>query len=151
MIKVYLAGDVSEDRWRLKVIKECRDCPIEWLSPIDGYSYDPNDLIGANATKLTFHLADRMKLEKADVVFAYIRAWSNSAFSGTSWELGYAKALGKTIIVVNDMMESRRYLYELVHRMADSYHLTMDDGIHFLRDLSLEMEWRQPNAQETTH
>jgi nucleoside 2-deoxyribosyltransferase len=139
LLKVYLAGDISPDRWRLKVIEACKDLALEFLSPIDNVSYSYQSLIAIHKNKEVFHLADRVKVDESTVVFAYIKDGSPSLFSGTSWEMGYGKASGKVIILVNDMKPSVACKYELVKRMTDLYYTSLDEAIETLRELALEM------------
>lgn len=138
-LKVYLAGDVSSDKWRDKVIRECQDCAFEWLSPVGGISYSYQSLCQVHRNRRVFHIADKLKIDKADIVFAYIRTGSPSIFSGTSWELGYAYAKNKHIILVNDMKPKLACKYELIKRFADAYYVSLDEGIDHLRELSSEI------------
>jgi len=138
-IVVYLAGAVDKEPWRERLIKECRDLPLVFVSPIDNISYSYQSLCSAHRTKAVFHLADQLKIDQADIVFAYVREGSESLFSGTSWELGYAKRTGKITILVNDMKLSLACKYELVKRMADLYHTSLDEAIDDLRELAVEM------------
>ena len=145
-MRVYLAGDISPERWRLKVMKECLDCGITWLSPIDNISYSYQSMIPAHKKNRVFHIADLVKLREADVVFAYLRERSvdleqGTLYSGTSWELGVAFALGKPAIIVCDMKPSLACKYELVKRMAGAWHEKLDEGIDNLRELAIEMMW----------
>lgn len=136
---IYMAGAVDKEPWREKLIKECRDLPLVFISPIDQISYSYQSLCSQHRTKAVFHLADQLKIDQADLVFAYIREGSESLFSGTSWELGYAKAKGKITILVNDMKPSLACKYELVKRMVDLYHTSLDEAIDDLRELATEM------------
>ena len=142
-IKVYLAGDISKERWRLKVMDDCIDFAenIEWLSPIDNISYSYQSLLVAHKKKRVFHISDKMKVDKADIVFAYFAEGSPSRFSGTSWELGYAYGRGKHTVIVCDMKPGEACLYELVKRMADAFYETLDEGIDHLRELAHEMSY----------
>ena len=145
-LKVYLAGDISKERWRIYVIDKCNDFEVEWLSPIDNISYSYQSLISQHRKKRVFHIADKLKVDRADIVFAYIADDSPSRFSGTSWELGYAYAKGKHTILVCDMKPSEECLYELVKRMSDAYYRTMDEGIDHLRELAFEMKYLPRSA-----
>jgi nucleoside 2-deoxyribosyltransferase len=145
-MKVYLAGDISPDRWRVKLMDECKDCKITWLSPIDNISYSYQSMIPAHKKNTVFHIADLVKLREADVVFAYLREKSvdleqGTIYSGTSWELGCAHILGKPTIIVCDMKPSLACKYELVRRMAWAWHTELNSGIDNLRELALEMMW----------
>lgn len=142
-IKIYLAGDISKARWRLKVMESCVDFAenIEWLSPIDNISYSYQSLLSAHKKKRVFHICDKIKVDKADIVFAYIAEDSPSRFSGTSWELGYAYGCNKHTIVICDMKPKEACLYELIRRMADAYYETLDEGIDHLREMAFEMSY----------
>lgn len=139
IIKVYLAGDVSKERWRLRVIKECQDLPIQFLSPIDDISYSYQSLCSVHKVNMVFEFVDKLKIKMCDILFAYLKEDSPSFFSGTSWEMGYAHALDKHIILVNDMKPSKECKYELVKRMANFYCKSLDEGIDHLREFVLEL------------
>jgi len=140
-IVVYLAGAVDKDSWRDKVIKECQDLPIVFVSPIDNLSYSYQSLCSAHKTKAVFDLADKLKIDQSDIIFAFIREGSESLFSGTSWELGYGHRSGKITMLVNDMKPSLACKYELVKRMADRYYTSLEEGIDGLRELGMEMAY----------
>jgi nucleoside 2-deoxyribosyltransferase len=136
-IKTYLAGAVDTDDWRHEVVKQCQDLSVEWMSPIYGYNY--RTIEKANKRKKVFHLADRWKVDHADIIFAYLRKGSASRFSGTSWECGRADDKDKIVIIVNDMEDDKEKLYELVKRTADVYCTTLDEGINRLREIVEEL------------
>ena len=142
-IRVYLAGDISRDRWRFLVIEKCLDYPIDFLSPIDDISYSYQALIHAHKVKKVFHWADILKVRRADVIFAYFRKESPSYYSGTSFECGVAFQLNKPIIMVCDMKPSEACKYELVKRFIDPefYCEILEDGIEKLKELSYEMKF----------
>ena len=150
---VYLAGDISRDRWRLQVIEACKDYPITFYSPIDDISYSYQSLIHAHKRKKVFHIADILKVKRADVVFAFFRKDSPSYYSGTSFECGYAYANETPVIMVCDMKPSEACKYELVRRFVDNelFCETLEDGIDKLRELSFEMKFiPQEKAIEDT-
>jgi len=140
MITVYLAGDIDRlNHWRARVIEECRDCPIDFLSPIDNVLYSHQSLATHHLSNKTFQIEDILKIERADIVFAYIQKGSQSVFSGTSFEIGYAMALGKKVVVVCDMNPAKAHLYEMAIRMAHVTFETLDEGINGLRHVALSM------------
>ena len=141
VLKCYLAGDISPDRWRLQVVKQCQDCQIEWLSPVDNVSYSHQSLLRFHRKNRGFHICDKLKIDRADIIFAYLKEGSPSVFSGTSWELGYAHANQKHTVLVLDMKPSKACLYELVKRMADACYSSLEDGIDHLREMALEMSY----------
>lgn len=149
---VYLAGDISKDRWRLQVLEACDTLPIEFLSPIDNISYSYQSLIPVHDKKKVFQFADAFKIDRSHVVFSYFKESSlldptgkpfrGTLYSGTSWECGYGRAKNKHVLVVNDMKSSLECRYELVKRMADAYYRTLEEGIEHLRELSFEMNFQ---------
>jgi len=142
-IITYLAGDIDRsNHWRARVIEECQDCPIDFLSPIDNVLYSHQSLAKHHLSNKTFQIEDILKIEKADIVFAYIQKGSQSVFSGTSFEIGYAMALGKKVIVVCDMSPAQAHLYEMVVRMSHVAFDTLDEGINGLRHIALSMIYK---------
>lgn len=147
----YLAGDISKSRWRLEVIEECRDLPIEFLSPIDDVSYSYQSLTSAHQRKKVFHQADTLKIKRSDIVFAYFKALDRELFnelkttfySGTSFECGLAYMLEKPVIFVCDMPPAFACKYELVIRMTDPELRcgSLDEGIDKLRELAWELQF----------
>jgi nucleoside 2-deoxyribosyltransferase len=141
MIRVYLAGDIQKyDKWRPKVIEALEGHNVKWLSPIDECSYDMEKLTKSNRENKVFLFCDYMKVDKSDIVFALIRK-SKSRHSGTSAEIGYGKAKGKIIIVVNLLPKNEAYLYDFVKKTADAYFTELKDGIDFLQQFVTEMEY----------
>jgi len=143
-VRVYLVGDIAKtDRWRPKIIKAV-DCGVEWLSPVDTVSYSYKSLTEANRDNKTFLYCDYMKVERADVIFCYLRK-SKSRHSGSSAEIGYATkckdGCNKVIILVNELPKEEAYLYEFIHRSADVWFDNLEDGISFLKQLVWEMNY----------
>jgi nucleoside 2-deoxyribosyltransferase len=88
---VYLAGGMYND-WRTRVKKYCPQ--FTYLDPME------HDL--KNAQEYT--IWDLLAVRNADLIFAHQDS-ENPAGYGTNLELGYAFALGKFIIFVNEMKE----------------------------------------------
>jgi len=151
-VKVYLAGDISyRNRWRPKVMKACDDLPIEWLSPVDTIDYAPKKLLQANNNNMVFLDCDLVKVDKCDVVFAYLRSAQvcGSKHSGTSTEIGYAHKAGKIIVLVNDMPEDEGCKYAFIQRIAGRrFFKTLDEGIDFLREFVQEMGYLPTGEKE---
>ena len=142
-IVVYLAGSLSEDRrWRVGVMNSLLgEFNVEFLSPVDkGIYYDYRRLKESNAHNRVFMHCDYAKIDRSDVVFAYI-THGDSRHSGTSAEIGYARAKGKIILLVNDMPEKEQYLYEFIKRSADEFFPDLCDGIMYLQELVAEMQY----------
>ena len=130
MITVYLAGTRFLP-WRQTVIEECADCQIRFLSPL------PN-----KETNKTFHIEDMLKIESAQIVFAYFQEESDGLFSGTSFEIGYGLGKDKMIMVVCDMESGRMHDYDLVLKSANAIYPTLSDGIDGLRHIALSMVYK---------
>ena len=124
-ITVYLAGDLLKPAWRDEVINYFKDregidfvipMELEQSSVRDPKVYVPRDVVLIN---------------KADVVFAFIRNGGHK-YSGTSAEIGMAKALGKTIIVV--ILNEAKYTnqFNFITQIADSVCNDLNKGIEIL-------------------
>ena len=129
-LMVYLAGTRFLP-WRQTVIEECVDCQIHFLSPL------PN-----KETNKTFHIEDMLKIESAQIVFAYFQDESDGLFSGTSLEVGYALGKGKIVMAVCDMDSGRMLNYDLVLKSANAVYPTLSDGIDGLRHIALSMIYK---------
>jgi len=146
-IKIYLAAGMGTAKdWRQDLIKECGDYDIEWLAPIDEILGTSQSLAVHHAHAGMFHLGDRYKIDRADIVVAYFTDNSPSRFSGTSWECGYAHARGKVVLVINDMKPSNATFYELVKRLADFHCTTFKEGITQLKEFLHEIGYTPKNA-----
>ena len=75
---------------------------------------------------------DLWAVRECDIVFVYIEK-DNPSGIGLALEVGYAKALGKTIIMVNEQQDNR-YTH-IIEQTADVVFTSFDDGVEFLRNL----------------
>ena len=140
-LTVYLAGDLDrEQRWRIQVIQAFADREdIEFLCPVDSIKYSHQSLSKHHIADRTFHVADKLKIQWADLIFAYFRQGSDSKFSGTSWECGWGGTRDKQIIMVSNMKPAEAHLDELVRREVDIYCESIEEGIACLRDIADSM------------
>jgi nucleoside 2-deoxyribosyltransferase len=104
--KVYLAGwdvfrpDAVEEGKYLKNL--CKEYGFEGLYPLDNESDNPEDIYKGNIELL----------EQADYVIANVNAFRGSEpDSGTSFEIGYAIAMGKPVVTY---LEETRPMIEWV-------------------------------------
>ena len=151
-LRIYLAAGMGTGAdWRLEIMKACRNYDIEWLCPVDTILGTAHSLAAVHARKKMFHLADKFKLDKADIIIAYFTDDSPSRFSGTSWECGYGRASDKHVIMINDMKPSNACFYELVKRMASAYFIKLSDAIEHLLDFFYEVGYmpKETNEQNT--
>jgi len=140
-LTVYLAGDIRPENWRKKVLQKFANREgIEFLFPQTGFSYEERSLAQTERFRTGYQVADFMKVDRADIVLAYIEKDSPSAYSGTSAEIGFAKARGKYIILVK---ESTTHLYALIKRISTIVFDKLDDALDHLEDIWQEMTTRE--------
>jgi nucleoside 2-deoxyribosyltransferase len=107
---VYLAGGFKSG-WQDKVINHLSFKDIQFFDPRTNES-----------DVKSFYPRDIAALKTCDVVFAYLET-SNPGGMNMAFELGYAAALGKRIIFVNERTD--RYMDMLI---AASWRYTADLG-----------------------
>ena len=135
--RCYLAGDIRPDNWRQKVLQRFLNREgIEFLFPQTGFSYEERSLAQTERYRTGYQVADLLKVDQADVVLAVIEKDSPSAYSGTSAEIGYAKAKGKYIILVK---EPTTHLYAFIKRISNIVFDKLDDALAHLEDIWEEM------------
>lgn len=124
-MKVYLAGGFRSG-WQDKVMKAA---PIAYyLDPSQSELTDPKEY-----TKW-----DLDALDRCDVVFAYMEG-DNPGGYALSLEVGYAKALGKIIIFINEKNEIAKYM-AMVEESASFVYTNIIDGAAKLRELG-KLKW----------
>lgn len=126
MISVYLAGHIHT-KWRKDVIAIVNSDKINWLQPFDDHEYSHN--MGPEI----YTIRDLVLVRKADIVFAYLqkRIDSINRYVGTSAEIGLAKGLGKTIILVNELREI--HSFDFLEQLADSAFEDLEKGLATLK------------------
>ena len=95
-MKIYLAGGIGSD-WQDKVIETASN--NEYLDPRRHYDTDEK----------VYTQLDLAEIKKADIIFAYLEA-NNPAGHNLAFELGFAHALGKQIIFVNENKRFEKYI-----------------------------------------
>lgn len=88
----------------------------------------------AMADEALYTLWDLEAIRQSDLVFACLEATNPSGY-GTALEVGYARALGKHIIVVDELDEKRKRYLGMVRASANVVFKTLEDGIAFLKEL----------------
>jgi len=107
-IRVYLAGGM-ESGWQ-EILKDSTNACI---------FYDPRD--SGLKEPLLYTNWDLKHVKKCDVIFIYIEK-DNPSGIGLSVEIGYAKALGKHIILVDEKEDDKRF--DIVRACAYSDYTT---------------------------
>lgn len=100
--KVYLAGGMNESNWQKKV--------IETINSENFVFYNPREHSLTNSTEYTFW--DLFYVKQSDILFAYMQS-DNPSGIGLTLEVGYARALDKSIILVDE--RSKNDIFKIRH------------------------------------
>jgi len=124
-MKVYLAGGLRSG-WQDKLKKRLALDGITWIDPrnhklLDEEQFTPADLAGIKA---------------ADVLFAYLEK-DNPAGYDLAFEIGYAHALGKTVVLV---FEDERKYFRMPVAAADVVFRSLEYGAWYLENLRLMID-----------
>ena len=123
-MRVYLAGGMRSP-WRNDVVSYFYNLPdVEFL--------DPSTHGLTDEAEYTHWDLDAVK--QSDVVFAYLEADNPSGY-GMSLELGYAYALGKTIIFVQDPGHPQSRYFGMARTVATYLSYGFEYGIQLLLSL----------------
>ncbi len=124
--RVYLAGGMHS-AWRKVITKR-----LEGTASNYGF-IDPMDNKMKNPDQYTFW--DLRSIEQCDILLGYMDRTNPSGY-GLNLEIGYAKALNKTIILVvpADFTrdDDRSRYFEMARVCADVIIKTLDDAAYFL-------------------
>lgn len=138
IIKVYLAGNLRMG-WRRVVIEECSDLPIVFLSPVEIPKNGPYYQAPATELMRTYKTTDFMKLDRSDLIFAYMCEDPTTRYAGTSAEISRAHSQDKSIILVNNLDDVEYDKYRFVMALADYNIRELDLGIDILRKIAIDM------------
>jgi nucleoside 2-deoxyribosyltransferase len=126
-IKVFLSGGMNESNWQQEVIN---------LVGKDGYVYfNPREHFLAKSNEYT--MWDLFYVKNCDVVFAYMEKDNPSGF-GLTLEIGYAAAMGKQIILVDEKSSFDDKFEQKFKIVRESSSIVFDNfsaGINFLKNL----------------
>lgn len=126
-MKVYLAGGMKSD-WQSILINKFQDNFI---------FFNPQDHQLDNSKEFTTW--DLHFINQSDIIFAYLQNDNPSGF-GLTLEVGYAKALNKTIILVDERSKNDIHFssfFKIVRESANVVFDNFDDGINFLERFSI--------------
>jgi len=120
-MRVYLSGGMRTN-WQEKVKRACPD--LRFADP----------MLNGGKIMAEYGTWDMHAVKKCDIVFTYMER-TNPCGAGLAAETGYARGLGKTIILVLEKDNEHvpdRYLLWLA-KMADITFDNLDDGIAYLQ------------------
>lgn len=121
--KVYLSGGLNSD-WQASILLDLKK---------DFIFYNPKNHGLENAELYTTW--DLHHVRSSDIVFAYMELDNNSGY-GLTLEIGYAAALNKTIILVDERSAKDDYFAEKFRIVRESASVVFDnikDGKNYLK------------------
>ena len=120
--KVYLAGGFRS-RWQEIVASQLKG--FVFLDPSQHNIQDPGE----------YTRWDLQAIQESNIVLANMEATNPGGYS-LALEVGFAKALGKSIFLVDQIADpsTSRY-FEMVRQCSDRVFATLDDAIDFLAQL----------------
>jgi nucleoside 2-deoxyribosyltransferase len=122
---IYLAGGFKS-KWQQKVKNVCKSCIF----------IDPSKHHLKEAKEYTTW--DLYTIKKSDIIFAYLEN-SNPGGYSLALEVGYAKALGKTIILINEKTLPSGIFnpyMKMVESCCDVVYRNLDEGIIYLKQIN---------------
>ena len=125
--KVYLSGGMNSTNWQKRVIDSVDNKNYTFFNPRE------HQLI--NSKQYTFW--DLFYIEKCDIVFAYMQDLNPSGY-GLTLEIGYASALNKPIILVDEKSkagEKFESYFRIVRESSNVVFENLEDGIIFLNKI----------------
>ena len=129
---VYLAGGFKSD-WANKV-KKCSE-NFNWINPKEK-EYKNGERVIMNVNE--YGKWDLHYIKKSDIVFVYIEK-ENTSCIGLCVEAGFAKGLGKTVIlVIEPNHETIKDVYlSFVTQVSDITFDNLEDGVNYLKSFSI--------------
>ena len=126
-IKVFLSGGMNESNWQQEVINSVGK---------EGYIYfNPREHFLSKSNEYT--MWDLFYIKNCDVVFAYMQKDNPSGF-GLTLEIGFAAALGKQIILIDEKSfidKNFEQKFKIVRESSSIVFDNFSDGINFLKNL----------------
>jgi len=120
MNKVYLAGGMNSD-WR-ETVKS------HFINDIE--IFDPK--LKPDKHWSEYGTWDVHYVKQCDICFVYLDK-NNSSGYGLAAEMGYAKALNKTVIFVLEPGHEKDRYFQFLKQFADVVFESLDKGIEFLK------------------
>ena len=129
---VYLAGGFKSN-WAERV-KKCSE-NFNWVNPKEK-EYKNGERVVMNVNE--YGKWDLHYIKKSDIVFVYIEK-ENTSCIGLCVEAGFAKGLGKTVIlVIEPNHETIKDVYlSFVTQVSDITFDNLEDGVNYLKSFSI--------------
>lgn len=121
-LKVFLSGRI-DSFWQDRVIKEIPS--LEYFDPRSHRLNGP----------MQYTLWDMHHIRSADILFGYMEKDNPSGY-GLATEIGYAKGLGKTVILIDEKSRADKQFsqyFTMVREVADIVLDSLGEGINILK------------------
>jgi len=79
---------------------------------------------------------DAHAIRQCDICFAYMGKDNPSGY-GMAAEIGYAKALNKTVILIIELGHEKERHFLFLNKFADVVYTSFEDGVGYLKQLTL--------------
>ena len=125
--KVYLSGGMNQSNWQDKVIQTLQDEGFVFFNP----------RLHNLAESKEYTIWDLFYVKNCDIVFAYMQKENPSGY-GLTLEIGYACALGKPVILVDERSEEDKHFnkhFEIVREASSIVFENLNQGLIFLKNL----------------
>lgn len=125
--KVYLAGGLRSN-WQKQIIDSFEGQFI---------FFNPRDH-GLEKSSTEYTTWDLHFLQQSDILFGFMEEENPSGY-GLALEVGFAKAQGKTIILIDERSSKDARFerhYKMVHETANVVFFSFDEGVEFLKSFS---------------
>lgn len=123
-MKVYLCGGMRtnwQDDVKDRLLDTAEENRVTWIDPRDHHL----------SSEEQYTSWDCFGIEQCDILFAYLEA--DNPGVGLAFEIGYASALGKTVIFVEQAGHPRAEYFGLCRKKADVYSGDIDSGTAVLQ------------------
>ncbi len=129
--KIYLSGGMSGIDWQADVIKRVSDSKQKSLTK-NYVFFNPREHNLIHTKEYTFW--DLYYIKNCDLIFAYMHEDNPSGY-GLTLEIGYASALGKPIILIDEKSVNNEKFsssFSIVKETSNIVFDNLEEGIQFL-------------------
>lgn len=138
-MKVYLGGPITHMTanrvmlWREQALYRLNDTDIETISPMRGKHFAKDTVLTANFDGGNEAVRrDLWDISRCDVLLANFTG-AHCVSIGTCCEIGYARALGKYIVVVRDTDYIHDHVF--IEEMADYVAGDLEQAVAWIKEL----------------
>ncbi|MBK8609279.1 MAG: nucleoside 2-deoxyribosyltransferase domain-containing protein [Chitinophagaceae bacterium] len=125
--KVYLSGGMNEENWQANLISNVGKNGFAFFNPREHKLEHSRE----------YTIWDLYYVKNCDFVFAYMEQNNPSGY-GLTLEIGYASAIGKPIILVDEKSihdaNFKKY-FKIVRESSSIVFDNLEDGIKFLKNI----------------